>query len=195
MISLDLLLTSPFSNMADAYHSNKKYPSISGSMMPEDMLVEGEDSRVSSIEVAPNNVNGSDVYGTGLKNEVGEYNCFLNVIIQVVYKYFMFYLFFFTSQIEICKIFFCKLQSLWHLRRFREEFLSTSTSAHLHVGDPCVTCALYDIFIALNMASTDTRVQAVAPTSLRIALSNLYPDSNFFQEVCVFSILEWGNGG
>lgn len=29
-----------------------------------------------------------DVYGTGLKNEVGEYNCFLNVIIQVscVYK-------------------------------------------------------------------------------------------------------------
>lgn len=28
-------------------------------------------------------VNGVDVYGTGLKNEVGEYNCFLNVIIQV----------------------------------------------------------------------------------------------------------------
>ncbi|KAF8369789.1 hypothetical protein HHK36_032191 [Tetracentron sinense] len=31
------------------------------------------------------------------------------------------------------------------------------------------------------MASTDTR-EAVAPTCLRIALSNLYPDSNFFQE-------------
>lgn len=30
----------------------------------------------------------AEVYGTGLKNEVGEYNCFLNVIIQVssVYK-------------------------------------------------------------------------------------------------------------
>lgn len=27
--------------------------------------------------------NGKETYGTGLKNEVGEYNCFLNVIIQV----------------------------------------------------------------------------------------------------------------
>ncbi|GJZ73351.1 ubiquitin carboxyl-terminal hydrolase-related protein isoform 1 [Tanacetum coccineum] len=136
----------------DAFHSRKKYPNKL--TMPEDMLIEGEDSCVTSIEIDPDSVNGSDVYGTGLKNEVGEYNCFLNVIIQ----------------------------SLWHLRRFREEFLNTSTTAHLHVGDPCVTCALYDIFSALNLASTDTRVQAVAPTSLRVALSNLYPDSNFFQE-------------
>ncbi|KAF2316004.1 hypothetical protein GH714_040799 [Hevea brasiliensis] len=90
----------------------------------------------------------------GLQNDVGEYNCFLNVIIQ----------------------------SLWHLRRFREEFLQRSTSEHDHVGDPCVVCALYDIFTALSTASTDMRREAVAPTSLRIALSNLYPDSNFFQE-------------
>lgn len=54
---------------------------------------------------------------------------------------------------------------------------------HVHVGDPCVVCALYEIFTALNIASTDMRREAVAPTSLRIALSNLYPDSNFFQEV------------
>ncbi|KAI3686481.1 hypothetical protein L1987_80159 [Smallanthus sonchifolius] len=138
----------------DAFHSHKPYSSTSGLMMADNMLIEGEDSCITSIEVDPDNVNGSDVYGTGLKNEVGEYNCFLNVIIQ----------------------------SLWHLRRFQEEFLGTSTGGHLHVGDPCVTCALYDIFSALNSASTDTRVQAVAPTSLRIALSNLYPDSNFFQE-------------
>lgn len=60
--------------------------------MPEDMLIEGEDSCVTSIEVIPDNVNGSDVYGTGLKNEVGEYNCFLNVIIQVIYlKLIMFF--------------------------------------------------------------------------------------------------------
>ncbi|KAJ6672488.1 UBIQUITIN SPECIFIC PROTEINASE [Salix viminalis] len=32
------------------------------------------------------------------------------------------------------------------------------------------------------MASKDTRREVVAPTSLRIALSNLYPNSNFFQE-------------
>ncbi|KAL8457300.1 hypothetical protein ACS0TY_035232 [Phlomoides rotata] len=98
--------------------------------------------------------NGKDIYGTGLKNEGGEYNCFLNVIIQ----------------------------SLWHLRRFRDEFLGKSSSEHVHVGDPCVICALYDIFIALSMAATNNRKEAVAPTSLRVALSNLYPDSNFFQE-------------
>lgn len=50
-------------------------------------------------------------------------------------------------------------------------------------GEPCVVCALYDIFTALTTASTDMLREAVAPTSLRIALSNLYPDSNFFQEV------------
>ncbi|PKU74290.1 uncharacterized protein LOC110094340 [Dendrobium catenatum] len=94
-----------------------------------------------------------DVYGTGLTNAIGEYNCFLNVIIQ----------------------------SLWHLRRFRDEFLMRS-SVHAHVGDPCVVCALHDIFVALNNASGDSQREAVTPTHLRIALSNLYPDSNFFQQ-------------
>ena len=76
-----------------------------------------------------------------------------------------------------------KYQSLWHLGRFRDDFLRTSQSPHVHVGDPCVVCALYDIFTALSMATAETRREAVAPTCLRIALSNLYPDSNFFQEV------------
>ncbi|KAI3739164.1 hypothetical protein L2E82_29561 [Cichorium intybus] len=66
-----------------------------------------------------------------------------------------------------------KALSLWHLRRLCEEFLSTSTSAHVHVGDLCVICALHDTFKALNMASTDSKSQPVAHTSLRIALSNL----------------------
>ncbi|XP_076954029.1 uncharacterized protein LOC143628280 [Bidens hawaiensis] len=139
----------------DAFLSHKQYSSVSELMMPEEnIFLEGSDSIVTYIEVPSDKVNGSEVYGTGLKNEVGEYNCFLNVIIQ----------------------------SLWHLRRFREEFLSTSTSFHLHVGDPCVTCALYDIFSALNSASIDSKVQAVAPTPLRVALSKLYPESSFFQE-------------
>lgn len=81
------------------------------------------------------------------------------------------------------------IQSLWHLRRFRDEFLGKSSPEHVHVGDPCVVCALYDIFIALSMASTDNRREAVAPTSLRVALSNLYPDSNFFQEVTLILLL------
>ncbi|GMJ13764.1 hypothetical protein like AT3G47890 [Hibiscus trionum] len=108
----------------------------------------------SQNDVSSEDLNETDVFGTGLQNEVGEYNCFLNVIIQ----------------------------SLWHLRQFRDEFLQRSTSEHVHVGDPCVVCALYEIFIALSTASTDARKEPVAPTSLRIALSNLYPDSNFFQE-------------
>ncbi|CAH9140297.1 unnamed protein product [Cuscuta epithymum] len=93
---------------------------------------------------------GVKVYGTGLQNEIGEYNCFLNVIIQ----------------------------SLWNLSHFRDEFLRSSSN-HVHIGNPCVTCALYGIFTALCL---DTQREAVAPTSLRTALSNLYPDSNFFQE-------------
>ncbi|ONK59699.1 uncharacterized protein A4U43_C08F9430 [Asparagus officinalis] len=97
--------------------------------------------------------NDKALYGAGLKNDVGEYNCFLNVIIQ----------------------------SLWHLRRFRDEFLRMS-SEHTHVGNPCAICALFDIFTALSKASLKGHTEAVSPTCLRIALSNLYPDSNFFQE-------------
>ncbi|KAK9669309.1 hypothetical protein RND81_13G122700 [Saponaria officinalis] len=98
-------------------------------------------------------VNEMELIGPGLQNEVGEYNCFLNVIIQ----------------------------SLWHLRRFREEFLR-SASQHAHVGDPCVVCALFDILTALSIASGDANREPVAPSMLRIALSKLYPKSNFFQE-------------
>lgn len=60
-----------------------------------------------------------------------------------------------------------------------------SVSEHVHVGDPCVVCALYEIFIALSTVCKDNQREPVAPTSLRVALSNLYPDSNFFQEVNV----------
>lgn len=73
------------------------------------------------------------------------------------------------------------LQSLWHIRRFRDEFLKTS-SLHKHVEDPCAVCALYGIFIDLSKAAKG-QGEAVAPTSLRIALSKSYPNSKFFQEV------------
>lgn len=35
------------------------------------------------VEDSTDDVNGATSLGTGLRNEVGEYNCFLNVIIQV----------------------------------------------------------------------------------------------------------------
>ncbi|KAK4402333.1 hypothetical protein Sango_0974000 [Sesamum angolense] len=138
----------------DTFHAHKNLPLTSSSALSHKELSETTDSCGSRNECLTD-VNGMDAYGTGLKNEVGEYNCFLNVIIQ----------------------------SLWHLRQFRDEFLRRSPSEHAHVGDPCVICALYDIFIALSMGPKDNRREAVAPTSLRVALSNLYPDSNFFQEV------------
>ncbi|CAG7869833.1 unnamed protein product [Brassica rapa] len=94
------------------------------------------------------------IFGTGLQNEVGEYNCFLNVIIQ----------------------------SLWNLGVFRAEFLRSSTLDHHHVGDPCVVCSLYEVLTALSAASREIRKEPVTPSTLRIALSNLYPDSSFFQE-------------
>ncbi|KAM0849878.1 hypothetical protein ACQ4PT_053486 [Festuca glaucescens] len=96
--------------------------------------------------------NGKEVHGAGLKNAAGEYNCFLNVIIQ----------------------------SLWHLSQFRQKFLKTS-SLHKHIEDPCAVCALYDIFVDLSKAS-EGQGEAVAPTSLRIALSKSYPNNRFFQE-------------
>lgn len=58
-----------------------------------------------------------------------------------------------------------------------------SLSEHFHVGDPCVVCALFEILTALSVASEDAKGKPVAPTTLRVALSNLYPESNFFQEV------------
>ncbi|XP_059443773.1 uncharacterized protein LOC132175749 isoform X2 [Corylus avellana] len=144
------------SQSLDTYHAqaHKKLPLVSTVRTQQTISPEADKFDISPNGGMMDNVNGANVFGTGLQNEVGEYNCFLNVIIQ----------------------------SLWHLRRFRDEFLRRSTSVHVHVGDPCVVCALYEIFTALSIASTDTRKEAVAPTSLRIALSNLYPDSNFFQE-------------
>ena len=94
--------------------------------------------------------------GTGLKNETGEYNCFLNVIIQ----------------------------SLWHIRRFRNVLLAPEAADHMHEGDPCVVCALRGIFLALaaNESEGGSKL-SVSPTPLRLALSALFADSSFFQEV------------
>ncbi|KAK3227758.1 hypothetical protein Dsin_007620 [Dipteronia sinensis] len=95
----------------------------------------------------------SNAFGTGLENNSGENNCFLNVIIQ----------------------------SLWHLTEFRKQFMKGSKSDHAHVGAPCVVCALFDIFNDLHIASSNDNVDAISPTPLRIALSNLNQRQNLFQ--------------
>ncbi|QCD80904.1 solute carrier family 15 [Vigna unguiculata] len=138
----------------DTFQARGNLPSASSLRMSQRAYSVVDSVDCPPIEDPTDNLNGATLLGTGLKNEVGEYNCFLNVIIQ----------------------------SLWHLRRFRVEFLGRSRTEHDHVGNPCVVCALYEIFTALDIASKDSRREAVAPTSLRIALSNLYPHSSFFQE-------------
>lgn len=58
----------------------------------------------------------------------------------------------------------------------------------MHVGDPCVVCALRNIFLGLNIPVHNTSSRdAVAPIALRVALSALYSDSDFFQEVRTIS--------
>ncbi|XP_024013843.1 uncharacterized protein LOC18021056 isoform X2 [Eutrema salsugineum] len=133
----------------DAYQGGRNM--TSGLRTPVEV---NNDGVLSDVTTESQSSTGVAIFGTGLQNEVGEYNCFLNVIIQ----------------------------SLWNLEMFRAEFLRSSTLEHHHVGDPCVVCSLYEIFTALNAASSETQKEPVAPSSLRIALSKLYPDSSFFQE-------------
>ncbi|CAI9281981.1 unnamed protein product [Lactuca saligna] len=51
--------------------------------------------------------------------------------------------------------------------------------SHYEGGDPFVTCALHNIFKALNTTSLDSKSQVVSPTALRMALNNFYPQSSF----------------
>ncbi|CAL5366347.1 unnamed protein product [Camellia sinensis] len=99
--------------------------------------------------------------GSGLRN-VGENNCFINVIVQ----------------------------SLWHLRTFRGKFLRRSTPAHAHIKDPCIVCELHGIFTALREAKEGD--DAVSPTTSRIAQSkwqdgNFQGVDNFDGLVIIFS--------
>lgn len=48
--------------------------------------------------------------------------------------------------------------------------------------DPCVVCALYDIFTDLSKAS-ELQKDVVDPNCLRVALSKLDVHSNVLQEV------------
>lgn len=68
---------------ADTFEAHKRLPTVSS--LKTLQKVSGEVDNVGGVpnDVQVDNVGEGDVFGTGLKNEVGEYNCFLNVIIQV----------------------------------------------------------------------------------------------------------------
>ncbi|KAI8533841.1 hypothetical protein RHMOL_Rhmol10G0041300 [Rhododendron molle] len=107
-------------------------------------------------------ISGSDILNPGLRNDTGEYTCFVNVIVQ----------------------------TFWNLRKFREVFTSRATPEHVHIGDPCVVCALKEIFTALSEASANKEREAISPTSLRNALIKLNTDSNIFCEPHMYDTSE-----
>jgi hypothetical protein len=67
----------------DTFQAHQKIPLMSCLKALQTIYSELDNSRTVPYEVATENVDGTDVFGTGLKNDIGEYNCFLNVIIQV----------------------------------------------------------------------------------------------------------------
>ncbi|KAJ6860826.1 hypothetical protein NC651_037032 [Populus alba x Populus x berolinensis] len=117
-----------------------------GSKVPQKSFLKEEDSGKSP--------SGSGIFGVVLTNDIGENNCFLNVIIQC----------------------------LWNIQLVRNELCSITDSGHEHFGDPCIVCELAEIFGELSEASTRTRREIVSTTSLRLAISKCFAHRDSFQE-------------
>lgn len=68
--------------MPDTFQSRKNLPLVPNSRVVQQMQ-NGDFLGTETGELISVNVNEMDSVGAGLQNEIGEYNCFLNVIIQV----------------------------------------------------------------------------------------------------------------
>lgn len=106
----------------------------------------------SQVEEMPDDA----VMGTGLVNKSGDFNCFLNVIIQ----------------------------SLWHLEDFRRELLRVKPSnGATEIAEWGVVKALQHVFSDIsNDIKRGNEDSVVDPTELRDALSNLYEGSKLFRK-------------
>lgn len=80
-----------------------------------------------------------------------------------------------------------KKQSLWHLRWFRFELQRRRKIPHAHAGNPCVFCSLCNTFTVLSLSPVCWKKDVVAPCLAKMALSDLYPDNIFFQEVSLWT--------
>jgi len=69
--------------LSDTFQARGNLPSASSLRMSQRAYSVVDSVDCPPIEDPTDNLNGATLLGTGLKNEVGEYNCFLNVIIQV----------------------------------------------------------------------------------------------------------------
>ncbi|XP_052304578.1 uncharacterized protein LOC7467868 isoform X3 [Populus trichocarpa] len=130
----------------DLKQMEEEHRSKIGSKVPQKSFLKEEESGKSP--------SGSGIFGVVLKDDIGENNCILNVIIQC----------------------------LWNIQLVRNELCSITDSGHEHIGDPCIVCELADVFGELNEASTCTRREIVSTTSLRLAISKCSPHRDSFQE-------------
>jgi hypothetical protein len=69
---------------SDTFQEQRKLPLVSNLRTPKRISADFDNGGVLHNDIRVDNASDIDVLGTGLKNEVGEYNCFLNVIIQVL---------------------------------------------------------------------------------------------------------------
>lgn len=76
-------LTFSLCGFTDTFEAHKKLSSVSSLKTLPRVFGEVDNGGGVPNDVQMDNMSEGDVFGTGLKNEVGEYNCFLNVIIQV----------------------------------------------------------------------------------------------------------------
>ncbi|KAJ4707581.1 Inactive ubiquitin carboxyl-terminal hydrolase [Melia azedarach] len=67
-----------------------------------------------------------------------------------------------TSSLDVyrCVI----VQSQFHLRQLRDEYMSRSEIWHIHAGNPCFLCTFRDSFAAMHIALQDLPEDSVSPT-------------------------------
>lgn len=56
------------------------------------------------------------------------------------------------------------MQSQFHLRQLRDEYMSRSEIWHIHAGNPCFLCTFRDSFAAMHIALQDLPEDSVSPT-------------------------------
>ncbi|XP_061947507.1 uncharacterized protein LOC133670920 isoform X2 [Populus nigra] len=138
----------------DACRVQKHVPLEMDQKLLQNLFLEGEETGKCPTDSKVDYMDGSEILGSGLKNDIGKNYSSLNVIIQ----------------------------SLWRIPQFRNELAFKTAPEHKHVGDPCVVCGLAEIFDKLSAAIINPSREIVYPTSLSIAIDKLSPCGDLFQK-------------
>ncbi|XP_034915469.1 uncharacterized protein [Populus alba] len=140
--------------LQDAFRVQKHVPLEMDQKLLQNLFLKGEETGKCPTDSKVDYMDGSEILGSGLKNDIGKNYSSLNVIIQ----------------------------SLWHIPQFRNELACKTAPEHKHVGDPCIVCGLAEIFDKLSAAIINPSREIVYPTSLSIAIDKLSPCGDLFQK-------------